>query len=258
VQPDSNEVERGKPSSAGALRRLCESLWRLRCLKNENPGTTAYQRTSRENLLCGDTATAWTNIEEVSPFVTWAVVAAEDKAFYGHRGISMPGIRRAIRERVKRGYIVSGGSTITQQLARNLYLDSKVSIHRKVSEMLLAMAIECILSKDRILEIYLNICEWGPGIWGIRAASHNFANKQPGDLSMVEAIYLASLLAAPKAELSGRNYRRMCIKQHEIIRHLRLTERVSDEEFVELTHTICDLQKALRKNPERMRRRGRS
>jgi monofunctional biosynthetic peptidoglycan transglycosylase len=163
-------------------------------LKFENPKTTSFI-----DLKCSaECPLQWTPLSEISFFVKRAVVQAEDSTFYSHSGISLSSLEQALRINLSEGRFVWGGSTITMQLARNLYLQPDKTIIRKLQEILLALKIERALSKDRILEIYLNVAEWRPDIFGITTASKHIFKKKPRELGPLEAAFLASILPSPR------------------------------------------------------------
>jgi monofunctional biosynthetic peptidoglycan transglycosylase len=163
-------------------------------LKLDNPQTTAYidlKCTSKCPLI-------WTPLSEISYFLKQAVVQAEDAAFYHHNGLSLSSLERALRVNLSEGRFAWGGSTISMQLSRNLYLYPDKTIIRKLQEILLALKIERALTKDRILEIYLNVAEWRPDVFGITAASQYIFKKLPSELSPLDAAFLASILPSPR------------------------------------------------------------
>ena len=127
-----------------------------------------------------------------------AVLTAEDGNFFSHRGFSIRHIRGSLIENMKAGKVVRGASTISMQLAKNLYLSPERTLSRKLEEALFTVAIEQNLDKRRIMEIYLNIIEWGNGIYGIGPASRYYFGKRPGQLRPVESAFLASIIARPK------------------------------------------------------------
>ena len=141
--------------------------------------------------------TYWVPLENVSDIVQAAVVISEDWAFFEHDGYDLREIWRAIKVDIKTRSFKRGASTITQQVARNLYLHKEKTLQRKLKELLIAIKIERRLSKKRILEIYLNIAEWGDGIHGIYRASHHYFDKLPSGLDVQEAAFLAMLLPSP-------------------------------------------------------------
>ncbi len=136
-------------------------------------------------------------VAEVSPHLVHAVVAAEDRRFYGHFGLDPRGIARAMFQNWKAGRLVQGGSTITQQVAKNVFLDATRTIERKLKEVPMALALELRYSKDEILSVYLNRVYLGAGTFGFEAASQRYFGKSARALSPAEAAMLAGLLKAP-------------------------------------------------------------
>ncbi len=139
----------------------------------------------------------WVNWDDISSHMPLAVVASEDQKFPHHRGFDFQAITEAIEERRTRGRI-RGASTITQQTAKNLYLWEGKSFLRKGIEAWFALLMECFLPKQRILEIYLNVVEFGDGVYGVHAAASLFLNKEPSRLTRREAALLAAVLPSPK------------------------------------------------------------
>ena len=137
------------------------------------------------------------SLDEMSPFIPEAVVAIEDRRFYSHFGIDPLGLARAIVTNLVTGHTVQGGSTITQQLAKNLFLSPERTIERKVQEVLLAFWLEHKFSKDQILAMYLNRVYFGSNAYGVEAASRRYFNKSARDVNLGEAALLAGLLKAP-------------------------------------------------------------
>ncbi len=133
-------------------------------------------------------------IEQISPWLQQAVVCAEDDQFFVHPGFNVEAIKRAWRIDQRRKRLAFGGSTITQQLARNLFLTPDKNFWRKFQELLIALKLELFLPKVRILELYLNVAEWGPGVFGAeQAARYHFA-KSAIHLTRSEAAYLAAII----------------------------------------------------------------
>lgn len=137
-------------------------------------------------------------LEKISPTLQKAVVAIEDERFYSHRGIDFQGIIRAAVTNITKKRIEEGGSTITQQLARNLFLTKKKSITRKIAEIVLALQIERRYTKAEILELYLNQIYWGHNAYGIESASLVYFNKHASDLNLAEAALLAGVIEGPE------------------------------------------------------------
>ncbi|MBS1959684.1 MAG: transglycosylase domain-containing protein [Bdellovibrionales bacterium] len=140
----------------------------------------------------------WVSLNNISKLAQEAVLVSEDWAFYQHPGYDEKQIRDAIEESVAAGKMKRGASTITQQVARNIYLSKEKSIVRKVREIWIATKMEKVLGKKKILELYLNIAEWGEGIFGIGQASQKYFQKQPSQLTAKEGAFLAMLLPSPK------------------------------------------------------------
>lgn len=136
-------------------------------------------------------------LEEISRHIKNATIAIEDSSFYQHRGIDISGIIRAVFINLKSGKLSQGGSTISQQLVKNTLLTTDKTFARKIKEIILTLKIEKKLSKDKILELYLNEVPYGGSNYGIEVASRNFFGKNASDITLVEAAYLASLTKAP-------------------------------------------------------------
>jgi monofunctional biosynthetic peptidoglycan transglycosylase len=140
----------------------------------------------------------WVAYNHISPTLRRAVLIAEDDAFFSHDGLDWNEIKAAARTNWKRGRIVRGGSTITQQLAKNLYLGEERSIIRKLREMVIARRLEEALSKRRIFELYLNLIEWGDGIYGVEAAARRYFGVSAGELSPRQSALLAAVIINPR------------------------------------------------------------
>ena len=170
-------------------------------LRTRNPDTTAFMgyRKAHSGPYAKDLRPfqVWVPLEAISPNLAHAVLIAEDDTFYRHHGFDFDQIREAIRINWKKGRYAYGGSTLTQQLARNLYLTPEKTLLRKAREAIIAWRIERMLTKRRILEIYLNVAEWGPGIYGAQAAAQTFFGKEASELTIEESIALASALPSP-------------------------------------------------------------
>lgn len=138
----------------------------------------------------------WASMSEISPNVIKAVLIGEDDKFWNHDGFDVDGMEQALERSLKKGS-VAGGSTISQQLSKNLYLSPSKNPVRKIKEAIITWRIENSLSKRRILEIYLNIAEWGDGIFGIEAAARHYYHKSAKNLTGLEAARLAAVLPNP-------------------------------------------------------------
>lgn len=147
--------------------------------------------------LC-PTSNNYAKLNEISPYAIHAVIAAEDGSFYSHQGFDWHEMEESFTANLRKGKIQRGGSTLTQQLAKNAFLDQEKSYWRKAKEAYLAHAMEQKFSKSFILEKYLNVVEFGPNLYGIKAASRHYFHKSPSELNPLEAAYLAFLLPNPK------------------------------------------------------------
>jgi membrane peptidoglycan carboxypeptidase len=140
----------------------------------------------------------WTNFSALPSHVWAAAMATEDFGFFGHQGFSPGFIERALRLNLRVRRYAYGGSTITQQLVKNLFLTREKTISRKLQELFITSQVETALGKERIMELYLNIIEFGPHIYGIKQASRHYFGKHPFDLTALESVFLVSLIPSPK------------------------------------------------------------
>jgi monofunctional biosynthetic peptidoglycan transglycosylase len=140
----------------------------------------------------------WASLGEISRAAVGAVIVSEDWAFYQHKGYDAAQIKEAIQEDVAEGKFARGASTITQQVVKNVFLERDKNLWRKVKELVLAVRVEESVGKRKILETYLNVAEWGEGIFGIRAAARHYFQKAPSELTPREGAFLAMLLPSPK------------------------------------------------------------
>jgi len=140
----------------------------------------------------------WVEYDNVSLNLKRAVVAAEDAKFVDHEGFDWEGIQKALEKNEKRGKVVAGGSTISQQLAKNLFLSGSRSWLRKGEEAVITRMLESMMSKRRILELYLNVAEWGEGVFGAEAAARHYFGVSAAQLSAQQSAWLAAILPAPQ------------------------------------------------------------
>ena len=181
---------------------LCSIMLVVVALKHVNPPTSMFMvKRQLEGLVHEDKSWKidyqWVDWVNISPHMALAVVASEDQKFLSHRGFDFQSIWEAVKERWSQGRI-RGASTITQQTAKNLFLWEGRSFFRKGVEAWFTILIEVFWPKQRILEVYLNIAEFGDGIYGIHSASVNFFQKHPSNLTRREAALMASVLPNPK------------------------------------------------------------
>ncbi|MCO5141940.1 MAG: monofunctional biosynthetic peptidoglycan transglycosylase [Oligoflexia bacterium] len=193
----------------------------------------AKEKTSRIEIQ-KNRPKSWVGLGSVSKIAVAAIVLSEDWAFYQHNGFDWQQIRESMETNLKKGKYVRGGSTITQQVVKNIYLSNEKTIVRKLKEAVLAMRIERQLTKKRILELYLNIAEFGEGLYGIGSASWFYFQKPASSLSAKEGAFLAMLLPSPKKysvsfrkqELTPYAYSTI----RSIVGKLSATKRLSQEE----------------------------
>lgn len=178
-------------------------------------------------------------LDSISPFLKDAVIAAEDDGFYLHPGIDINAILTATEINRIQGRNTHGGSTITQQLAKNLFLSSERTYGRKIKELFYALLLEWYLGKDRILELYLNYAQWGRNIFGCEAASQFYFKKSCKYLSKNEAIRLAAVLAKPST-LTPLNTKSVLLNKRigMIAQNLYLRRSITDSEYFFLTGSL--------------------
>jgi penicillin-binding protein 1A len=190
--------------AAGGLVGLAISFRNLpdvRVLRNYLPSETSYIYDVKGTLLYSlhDEANRdVVDLDEVSPELKRAVLAIEDSYFYSHRGINPSSVGRALLANFQAGSTVEGGSTITMQLVKNLFLSPEQTISRKVAEAVLSLRLEQIFEKDQILEMYLNQVYWGHNTYGAETAAQSYFNKSAADLTLAEAAMMAGLIQAPE------------------------------------------------------------
>lgn len=167
----------------------------------KNPDKTAFmlwrEAQWAEKGLKKRIAKRWVPIGQVSPALLKAVLIGEDDKFYQHEGFDFDAMEQAMEKNVKAGRFKAGASTISQQLTKNLFLSPEKSLTRKFREAILTWRLERALSKRRILELYVNVAEWGDGIFGIEAAARHYFGKPASQLSTMEAARLAAVLPNP-------------------------------------------------------------
>jgi len=169
---------------------------------DHDPASSAFMRAGlariQEKKPKAELRHQWVPYDKISIHLKRAIVAAEDSKFLDHEGFDIEGIQKAMEKNIKKGKLVAGGSTISQQLSKNLFLSSKKSFIRKGEEALITMMIESTWSKRRILEVYLNIIEWGDGIYGAEAASRHYYRKSAANLTPGQAAALAAMVPNPR------------------------------------------------------------
>jgi len=205
-------------------------------LRTEYPRVTFDLKTETSSIeIVKKRPVGWVSLGEVSPIASAAIVLSEDWAFWQHNGFDWDQVIDAFQTNLKKGKFARGGSTITQQVIKNVYLSNEKTLIRKAKEAILTMRIERLLSKKRILEIYLNIAELGPGIYGIGQASRYYFQKPPSQLTAKEGAFLAILLPSPKKySVSFRKkeltrFARSSVRS--VLAKLLATKRLSQDEY---------------------------
>ena len=167
-----------------------------------NPGETRFMEIRlaelRQKNPQAQLKQQWVPYERISPHLKRAIIAAEDAKFVDHEGFDWEGIQKAIEKNQKRGRTVAGGSTISQQLAKNLFLTPTKSYFRKVEEAIITLMLEGLWSKRRIFEVYLNVIEWGNGVFGAEAAARHYYNTSAAQLGPEQAARLAGMVPNPR------------------------------------------------------------
>ncbi|HNA83388.1 MAG TPA: monofunctional biosynthetic peptidoglycan transglycosylase [Thiobacillaceae bacterium] len=173
-----------------------------------NPDNTAFMEAGLDRLQekrpDAQLRHRWVDYGHISMHLKRAVVAAEDSRFLEHEGFDWDGIEKAVEKNLRKGRIVAGGSTISQQLAKNLFLSASRNPLRKMQEAVITVMIETLWSKRRILEVYLNVIEWGNGIYGAEAASRRYFSQSAAGLGPDQAATLAAMIPNPRYYESHR------------------------------------------------------
>jgi monofunctional biosynthetic peptidoglycan transglycosylase len=193
----------------------------VRPLATTNPKTTAFMALREREAAQQDRRLrhyqVWVPYTRISQNVKRAVLVAEDDAFWQHEVIDMEQLKISIRNDIERGRAIRGGSTITQQLAKNLFLSPSRDPVRKVRELIIARRLEAALSKSRIFEIYLNVIEWGDGIWGVEAAARSYFGTSAAALTAPQAALLAGAIINPRMYNPGHPNARLLRRQRIIL-----------------------------------------
>lgn len=193
----------------------------VRPLTTTNPSSTAFMELrSREARAAGRTPKRdqrWVVSRRISPLLTRAVLVAEDAAFYAHEGVDYDELSKSIELDWSKGQLTRGASTITQQLAKNLYLSPSRNPLRKFRELIIARRLEAELTKARILELYLNVIEFGDGIYGVEAASQTYFHQPAAQLDATQAALLAGSIINPRVLNPARPTPRLLRRQQLIL-----------------------------------------
>lgn len=196
----------------------------VRPLRTTPPTTTAFMDLrASEARAAGKPvrkSQRWINYGRISSSLSRAVLVAEDAAFWSHDGIDLDEIKASIEDSIETGEAPRGASTITQQLAKNLYLSPSRNPTRKLTELFITRRLEASLSKKRILELYLNLIEWGDDIWGCDAAARTYFGVSASDLSPSQAAMMAGAIINPRRYSPARPNARLLRRQAIILRRM--------------------------------------
>ena len=208
---------------------LLMQLWYLGHVlwwKAFDPSSTAFMEAGLERLQekkpDAELRYRWVDYDKVSMHLKRAVIAAEDSRFLEHEGFDWEGIEKAVEKNLKKGRIVAGGSTISQQLAKNLFLSASRNPFRKLQEAVITVMIESLWSKRRILEVYLNVIEWGNGVYGAEAASRRYFKSPAAGLGPDQAAHLAAMIPNPRYYETHRSARGLLRRQGIIAARMNL------------------------------------
>ena len=200
----------------------------VRVLARTNPTTTAFMQLRVEEGREGGRKLTlrhrWVGYGQISQNLKRAVVVTEDAAFFDHDGIDLDEIKASLERNWEEGRFTRGASTITQQLAKNLYLSPSRNPVRKLRELFITRRLEASLTKRRILEIYLNVIEWGDGIFGCEAAARAYFTKGASELSREEAALMAGAIINPRELNVGHPNRRLLRRQQIVLRRMGAAE----------------------------------
>jgi monofunctional biosynthetic peptidoglycan transglycosylase len=203
----------------------------VRPLRTSNPMSTAFMRLRVEEALRRGAPLhvrqRWVRYDQIAPALKKAVLVSEDAKFWTHDGLDYQELRNALEEDWASRRLLRGASTLTQQLAKNLYLSPGRTPARKFSELLLTRRLEASLTKQRIFELYLNVVEWGDGIWGVEAASRAYFGVSAASLSPAQAALLAGALINPHVYNPAHPNERLLRRQQTILN--RMGEVVAPE-----------------------------
>ena len=195
---------------------------------NHNPDSSAFMEDRLEVLQeknpDAELRHRWVPYARISPNLKRAVIAAEDAKFVDHEGFDWEGIQKAYEKNLKKGKIVAGGSTISQQLAKNLFLSTKRTPWRKLEEAVITLMLEQMMSKRRIFEIYLNVIEWGNGVFGAEAAARYYYNTSAASLGAEQSARLAAMVPNPRYYDNHRGARGLARKTGIILARMNAAE----------------------------------
>ncbi|WP_426753818.1 monofunctional biosynthetic peptidoglycan transglycosylase [Myxococcus sp. Y35] len=200
-------------------------------LRTQHPRTTALMaQRAEEALEAGKKARVrhvWVSLDAVAPHAVEAVLVSEDARFYKHEGVDWIEVENALEQSVRKARLGRGASTLTQQLAKNLYLSTDRSLLRKGKELLIARRLEAQLSKQHILTLYLNVVEWGEGVYGIEAAAREHFGTSARELTVAQGAMLAAMLPAPRRWLPAQKPETLRTRAGIVVRRMEREGRIN-------------------------------
>jgi len=203
-------------------------------LRTANPASTSLMRLQSAQAAKRGFALAfekeWVAFDRIPEMLKKCVLVSEDANFYAHKGIDFTEIKESIKRDIRERRFVRGGSTITQQLAKNLYLSESRTFGRKLKEFLIARRLEKALPKDRIFALYLNLIEFGPNVFGVQAAARHWFGKDVAELSLEEMVRLTAIIPRPRASDPRANDAWMKFKGRWIAETLAAVKAIGEEE----------------------------
>lgn len=207
-------------------------------LREEKPGKTSFmkyrEKEAREKGKKYRISQEWVPLSRISPYLIKATLVSEDDKFWKHEGFDYEAIQKAVEKDIKAKRFKLGGSTISQQLVKNLYLSPAKNPFRKIAEAVITWRMEKVLSKKRILELYLNVVEWGEGTFGAEAASRRSFGKSAADLSPEEAARLAAVLPNPR-KYDPAGDQRYVVNRSNLIYGIMVKRGIVVPEYTEVT-----------------------
>jgi monofunctional biosynthetic peptidoglycan transglycosylase len=221
-------------------------------LQKRNPRKTAFMEyREKERESKGQhykIIQIWVPFSKISPYLIKAVLIAEDDKFWKHEGFDYDSIQEAIEKDIQRRKLKFGGSTISQQLTKNLYLSPVKSLWRKTLEAILTWKLERTLSKRRILELYLNVAEWGEGIFGAEAAARHYFGKASSELTPLEAARLAAVLPNPR-KYDPTGNQRYVLNRSRLIYEIMIKRGIVEPEFEQMGKAPEEISLRVNQNP---------
>jgi monofunctional biosynthetic peptidoglycan transglycosylase len=204
-------------------------------LQNENPQSTALMDLRKQQAAEANKkyriSQKWVGFQDIPEMLKKAVRITEDASFYKHNGVDFVEFWESVKKNIEEGELARGGSTITQQLAKNLYLSTEKSFFRKFRELFITYRLENELSKNRIFHIYLNVIEFGPGVFGVQAGSRYYFNKNVQDLTLPEIVRLTAIIPRPLNINAAGQSRWLKWKARWILGKMKLYKYISEDAY---------------------------